>query len=570
MTHRRFQFSIIAAGLLATLPVAAQVAPSAGAVLRQLEQAAPAALPAPRSESDPDAAKARMPEGPVVHVSGFTFDGNHLIASERLAGLLARFAGRDLDPAGLKQATDVVAQEYRRQGWLARVFVPPQTVTGGLVRLQVVEGRFGAVLFSDDTDVDGLRVAPARIVARAGEGLTPGQPVSAPGLERGVLLAGDLSGISVTGSEQAGKAEGETNVVLHAENAPLLSGEISFDNYGQASVGSERAVGHADLNSPLGFGEQFDAIGIVTPDLQYGRGALSLPLTATGLRLALNGAALHYTIAVPEYASLKPTGNSDVVGGVLEYPWLRAADHNLTVGLELQRKAFDSHMLGFITNDYRIHDATLYANGNLYDDFGGGAVNTAEISFGHGWVSMSGSPGEYWDRVNADTQGQFNVLRWRIDRTQQLPRDFSLYAALNGQLSYQNLDPAEMFYPGGPYAVGSSAVAADGGSSGQMANLELRWAGLRAFGTQTTLNLRYSAARIRIYANDQWAAAPDPNRYTLQSIGAGAQLDAPWDLHLTVAVEHGIGGDAGARDPDNGLTGARRGTRVWASLQKRF
>jgi len=570
MSYRPSQFFLVAAAVLAALPAAAQVAPGAGAVLRQLEQTPSAALPAPRPESDQDSGQARVPAGPALHVNGFSFEGNHLITTERLGDLVARFAHRDLTPAGLKQVADAVAQEYRRQGWLARVFVPPQTVTGGVVRLQVIEGRFGSMVFSDDTDLDSLRVKPARILARASEGLTAGQPISASNLERGVLLAGDLPGVSVIASEQAGEAEGETDVVLHAGNEPLVSGEIAFDNYGQAGVGSERAVGHADINSPLGFGEQFDVLGVVTPDLQYGRGALSLPLTAAGLRLAVNGAVLHYTVAVPQYDDLKPVGDSHVVGGVLEYQWLRAADHNLTVGIELQRKAFDSSMLGRINNDYRVYDAMAYATGNLYDDFLGGAVNSADISFGRGWVSMSGSPAQYWDRVNADTQGQFNVLRWRIDRTQQLPRDFSLYTALSGQLSYQNLDPSEMFYPGGPYGVGTSAVAADGGSSGQMANVELRWAGLRAFGTQTTLKLRYGAAHIRIYANDEWPAAPKANSYVLQSVGAGAQLDAPWDLHLTVAADHRVGGDAGARDPDNGLTGARRDTRVWASLQKRF
>ncbi len=569
MPHRSFQLSVTALGVLAALPAAAQIAPSAGAVLRQLQQTPQAELPPPKADSSGGPGKTKMPAGPVVHVNGFSFEGNHLIPADRLARVVAGFIHRDLNPEGLKQATDAIAREYHRRGWLARVLVPPQTVHAGVVRIEVVEGRFGSVVFSDDTDVDALRVKPARIVARAEEGLTPGQPVSEPALERGVLLAGDLPGVSVTGSEQAGEA-GETDVVLHAQNEPLVTGDVSFDNYGQAGVGSERAVGHADINSPLGYGEQFDVIGVVTPDLQYGRGALSLPLTADGLRVAVNGAVLHYTVQVPEYEDLQPVGDSDVVGGLIEYQLLRATGYNLTMGLELQRKVFDNSMLDRTTSDYRIYDATAYISGNLYDDFIDGAVSTVDVSFGHGWVAMSGSPGEYWDQVNADTQGQFNVLRWRIDRTQQLPRDFSLYGALSGQLSYQNLDPAEMFYPGGPYGVGSSAVAADGGSSGQMLDIELRWAGLRAFHTQTTFKLRYDAAHIHIYANDQWPAAPRPNSYSLQSVGLGAQVDVPWDLHVTVAADHGVGGDAGARVPDNGLTGARRDTRVWASLQKRF
>ena len=556
--------------LLCAVPALAQVAPSPGAVLRQLEPAPGSTLPLPQPGPDQGHDRPKAPTGPVMHVMGFSFEGNHLIASGRLAGIVAGFANRDLAPDDLRQATDAVAREYRRHGWLARVIVPAQTVAGGMVRLQVIEGRVGKVEFSDDTPVDSLRVKPQRILDRVEDGLTPGEPVSVPALTRGVLLAGDLSGVTVTGSEQAGEGEGVTDIVLQVQNEPPFTGDVSVDNYGQAGVGSERLVGHGDLNSPFGRGEQFDGIGIVTPDLQYARGALALPLSANGLKLNLDAAALHYAVDAPEYRLLDPRGSSTLFDGALEYQWIRATDHNLAAGIDLTRKSFDSTLRAIKASDYHVYDATLYLTGNLYDGFLEGAVTTADIRFGHGWVQMHGSPNEYWDRINADTQGQFNVLRWRVDRTQQLPHDFSVYAGLSGQLSYQNLDPAEMFYPGGPFGVASSAVAADGGSSGQLADLELRWAGWRAFGTETTLKLRYDAAHVRIYANDQWPAAPQPNSYSLQGVGVGAQTDAPWGMHLTVMAEHRVGGDAGAEVPDNGLTGARRDTRVWASLEKRF
>ncbi len=247
MPNRLAQLAALGASTLCLGNVAmVQQVPNAGSILRQLEPETPS-LPPLKAQPAPKPASEAVPSGPALHVRGFRIEGNHLIATARIQRLLAAYVDRDLAPADLRQATDSIAHLYSHAGWLARVLVPPKRVDAGIVLVQVVEGRFGEVVFPDDTDVQALHVSPQRIVDRVQSRLTPGAPLSVDALTRGVLLAGDLPGIGVAADETSGEDNGLTNVVLTVENQELVSGKFSIDNYGEASIGSERATGWLDF-----------------------------------------------------------------------------------------------------------------------------------------------------------------------------------------------------------------------------------------------------------------------------------------------------------------------------------
>ena len=547
----------------------AQQVPNAGSILRQLEPQTPAA-PLPKAQAAPQTARPPAPSGPAIHVRDFRIEGNHLIATARIQQLLAAYRNRDLSPADLQQATDSIARLYSHEGWLARVLVPAQTVENGNLLIQVVEGRLGEVGFAPGTDPGTLHVSARRILDRVVSRLTPGQPLSQADLTRGVLLAGDLPGVSVSAQEVSGQDNGLTDVVLSVTNQDLVTGQFAADNYGQASIGSERATGFLDFNSVFGFGEEFAVVGILTPDLQYGRISARLPLNADGLSLGLDAAGLNFEVRAPGWTAIDPHGSSDSFGAALEYQLVRATDHNLSVGLTLVRKNFYNDNVAGRVSDYHVYDALFYANGNLYDGIGGGGLTTAAVTLGRGWVSMAGSPGEAADRFGPDTQGEFGMLRYRIDRTQTLWGPLSAYAALTGQLSYQNLDSSEEFYLSGPAGVRAYPVSSNGGASGQLLNTELRWALSRSPRCSCGVKLLYDVGHIRLYANNDFPQPPLPNSYFLQGVGVGAYGTGPANLSFSLTAVHRIGGDAEAETPNPGLTGARQDTRVWASLGWQF
>ena len=570
MPNRFAQLAALAASMVCLMGSAvAQQAPNAGSILRQLEPETPTA-PLPKAEPEQKKAPPPAASGPAIHVSVFHIEGNHLIATARIQSLLARYVNHDLSPTDLQQATDSIARLYHHQGWLARALVPAQTVENGNLLIRVVEGRLGNIVFGAGTNPQSLHVTPQRIVDRVVSRLTPGEPLDQDDLTRGVLLAGDLPGIGVSAQEVSGQDNGLTDVVLSVTNQDLVSGQFSIDNYGQASIGSERASGWLDFNSVFGFGEEFAVVGVLTPDLQFGRVSARLPLNDDGLSLGLDAVGLNYEVRAPGWTAIQPHGSSDSFGSDLEYQLVRTTDHNLSVGLTLLRKNFYNDNIAGRVSDYHVYDALLYANANLFDTLGGGGLNTASVSVGRGWVSMAGSPGEADDRFGPDTQGEFGVLRYRIDRTQKLWGPWSAYAAFSGQLSYQNLDPSEEFYLSGPAGVRAYPVSSNGGSSGQLLTAELRWAVLRSPRCTCGLKLLYDAGHIRLFANDDFPLAPQPNSYFLQGIGVGAYGTGPGTLNFSLTAVRKVGGDAEGEVPYTGLTGARQDSLVWASLGWQF
>jgi hemolysin activation/secretion protein len=571
MTPNRFaQLAAVTAFLLSLDGAAvAQQVPNAGSILRQLEPDAPT-LPVPKADESRKNSPPTAAAGPSIRVRTFRIEGNQRLRTTQIEPLLARYVNRDLSPEDLREATDSIARLYSRSGWLARVFVPPQRVENGILLIQVVEGRLGDVVFADGTDLNALHVSPQRILDRVESGLTPGQPLASGNLTRGVLLAGDLPGISVSATQTGGADTGLTNIVLSVENQELISGQFSVDNYGEASIGSERATGWLDFNSVFGFGEQLGVLGILTPDLQFGRVSAQLPLSDNGLSLGVNAAGLNYLVKAPNWTIYFPHGSSDSFGTDLDYQLVRTQDHNLSVGVTLLRKNFSNDNIAGRVSDYHVYDALLFANGNLYDNLGGGAVSTVSVSIGRGWVDMAGSPAEADDRFGPDTQGEFGLLRYRVDRTQKLWGAFAAFVSVSGQLSYQNLDPSEQFYLGGPAAVRAYPVTSNGGSTGQLLNGELRWAALKSRYCNCGLKLLYDVGHIRLYANDDFPSSPQPNSYFLQGVGIGVYGTGPGKLNFAVTAVRKVGGDASGEIPDSGLTGAQQDSRVWASLGWQF
>ena len=107
---------------------------------------------------------------PAETVGAFTFTGNLLIPSERLAPVLAGYVGRPLGFDELRNAAAEISLFYRKEGYVAAVSVPKQEVKGGVVLLKVAESRFGGV--SIDAASDG------RIMLKRLETFRQTEPVS--------------------------------------------------------------------------------------------------------------------------------------------------------------------------------------------------------------------------------------------------------------------------------------------------------------------------------------------------------------------------------------------------------
>jgi len=239
--------SAVGFGALTALPAVAQTAsqitpPSYAPPV--LQPRAPIVIPENVSALAPPGSEALE-----VRLEGVAIEGAE-IDSEQLAALRTRLVGRSLKVAEIFVAARELENRYARSGHvLVRVIVPPQKLSdGATLRLKVVEGFIEAV---DTSHVPAnvrrqvtLRLAP----------LVGVRDITMTAIERGLLLAADLPGVTLRSTLMAGRAEGATVLLVEAQQRQM-EGFFSLDNTLPSSLGRVSMGLGLSLNSVLGFGE---------------------------------------------------------------------------------------------------------------------------------------------------------------------------------------------------------------------------------------------------------------------------------------------------------------------------
>ena len=336
-THTHHRISLLASAAIALCMSAHAAGPNvdAGALLRQTEQELktqkPASVIQPRKVMP---ITAGSPAESTVQVRSFKFSGNTLLNTDQLSNALTAYVNRALTLAQLKEAADIVTNTYREAGWTVKAYLPKQEIDGGVVTIQIVEAVFGGASLISATP---QRIDATQLLDMAEANLSKGKPLHADDLDRTLLLLDDLPGVSVAGNLIQGQRDGETNLAISATDDALLSGNVSIDNQGSRSTGTDRLSMNLNLNGPARMGDLLALNALKTQGSDYQRLGYSLPVGYSGWRAGLHASQLNYTVITSEFASLDPHGTARTAGLDLSYPLLRSQmkNVNLAFGYDL-------------------------------------------------------------------------------------------------------------------------------------------------------------------------------------------------------------------------------------------
>lgn len=560
--------------LLPLLPLAqllsvaaqAQTPPDAGSLLQQQRQATPPP-PVPSRSDTPRLAQPQelsLGGGQQVKVMRFELQGNRLIDSAKLQAALSQYRGRTLGLADLQRAAAAVAEVYAQAGWLARVYLPPQDITEGVILLQVEEARFGAVRI--DKGGTDLRFDSSRAVVMIAAQQASGAPLRLPALDRGLMLLGDQPGVSSAGSLVAGSQPGETDLLIKLADGSLMMGEASVDNAGSRSTGAYRVNAGLSLNGLLGLGDALAGNLSHTEGSDYARLAGSAPLGLHGWRGSANASTMRYRLVGADFAALDSKGESSTWALDAVFAALRTREGNLSVQLSVERKRFRNQANGSVGSDYQSSTASAGLSGNLFDELGGGGANAAGLILSQGKLDLNGSPNFAADAAGPKTHGGFTKLRYSFSRQQMLTSNLSAFATIAGQTAARNLDSSEKFFLGGAQGVRAYPASEAGGARGQIVNLELR--------AQLPADLRgvvfYDWGRVTINVDNNFAGAPKINQATLQGAGLGLNWTGPRALDLKLTVATRIGSNPLANPAGLDQDGTLKRPRVWLQASLPF
>ena len=543
--------SLAVAGLWlqTALSAQAQVVPDAGQILQQqAKPPAPPPQPGKTLQVQTPATEVVLPGGSQVTLNALQFSGNSVIDSAKLQLLLADAPGQRFDMAGLRGLVDRVSAHYHQAGYLfARAYLPPQDLAAGVLRIEVLEGRYGQTRVQ--TEQPGWSDAAQAYFKR----LAPDSVIEGAALERATLLLSDLPGVQSTPVMQPGTRTGTGDLVVALARGPAISGSIGADNQGNRYSGQHRVHGALDWNSPLRLGDKLSLRSMLSDEqLWLGSLAYSLALGSDGLLGSLSYAHTSYELG-REFASLGATGTAKVGSAGLVYSLLRSNQANLKLSGQVQHKSLRDDQLA-------LHDRKTSVSVPLGLDFdrrdalGGGGLTFGSLSLTAGRLSM---PEAQAALDSNNTRGQFQKINLDLVRLQSLSSGFSAYGRFSGQWANKNLDSSERTSLGGASGVRAYPSGEATGDQGWLLQAELRWSqgAWEPYAFIDTGDVRINAKPAALMLH---------NRRELAGSGLGLRYQAKqWELNAAVAAQT----RGGQSQADGGAGGSTLG---WVNASYRF
>ena len=492
--------------LLPALAVGQSAPPTAGTVQETLKK--PRAVvpvePGPSVEAPKPKRPAVPKGGKRVKVNRFVIQGAESIPLEELAALAAKWEGRALTLEEIYGVSDELTSHYHAKGFpLAIVTVPPQKVSGGVIRLEVVEGRTDALRFQGND-----KYTDAFLVRQLDE-IAPGTVLRFAALERELLLLDDLPGLTARSVVQPGEKYGTSDIVFTLEEDPW-EGSLTFDNHGTQAVGEWRLGATLRWNNPTGRGDALD-FGYTRTE----EGLLDNVSLGYDTLVGRDGGRLGASLAYADYQvgwlfqPLDIAGETATARLHYTHPWWRGRARNLSLGVALSQQEAESTALGAPVSDTELTLLELSLDGSFI--YEGSTIST-----------LSATLGTNFRENNTGQQNNRQRLRLVVEAGHErvVAEDWTLF--LRGQLvwSPDPLVDTQKFSIGGPQSVRGYITGADRGDRGALVTAELR----RRFTLGEELD-----ATLRLFADygavKRLVAAPgEADDGHLSSVGVGLLL----------------------------------------------
>jgi hemolysin activation/secretion protein len=447
---------------------------------RQVPSTSPLNLPTPTA---PRSAPEAKPDQATLIVKRFDLQGVQLLSAESVQEALQPWRDRPVTFDDLQRACEAVEALYRKRGYIVQAILPQQKIADGILIIQVIEAKLGAVIV--DEVGQGIRFGKDRTRNYVLSANQIGKPLDTQAIARSVIILNEVPGVSVTSALEAGANEGETNLRVNLTETGLFTARAEANNYGSRSTGSAQASVSAGLNNPLRFGDQLSANGIYSEGSQFTQASYNFPVAANGLRAGVSANYLGYK-NIGDYALNGGYGSASVLSANAAYPWLRSEGANVNLTAQFDNKTYlnKNILTDAVISNYQINSLNLGVSGNVYDGFFAGGVTNASLNLVLGQISALGaSPtnfGQFQDetgKLSRITPSSYQKLTFSVNRVQTIvPERTRLLLNFSGQLASANLNSAEQFYLGGPYAVRAYPVAQGGGSQGALGSIELQHA----------------------------------------------------------------------------------------------
>ena len=488
-------------------------------------------------------------------ITRFAVEGNTLLTQARVDEAVTPFRGPGRVYGDIQQALEALENAYRSTGYTAvQVSVPEQELTGGVVRLQVVETVVGKVVVSDNRHFSeqNIRASIPQLV----EG-------SAPNLRRiseSVQLANDNPAKQVNVTLTASESTNQIDAAITVKDDNPLRVMLNVDNSGNRDTGQWRsgvAVQHSNLfnrdhvatvayttspDSPSGAKVDLYSLGYRLPmyglgdslDFIYGKSNVT-----SGQTLAVN-------------STLNITGRGEIYALRWNHYFARSGEWSskLVFGADYKKVDSSCNINGGLLSGASLNTCLPYSTLPLSVSYSAQQQGVGQVLDYNLGIARNMAIGEarrndalqVTDRYSLFTGSRqsmdnFIIVRGGASWFKVFQNDWQVRLASSLQVSPHALPPVEQFGLAGANTVRGFTERAVAADSGAVVNAELYTPDLLVK-SEARGNLRllgfFDAARGA--NNNVTAASTVPSTLTLASFGAGLRYTLGRDFSLRLDV----------------------------------
>ncbi len=412
----------------------------------------------------------------------------------------------------------------------------PLVIKKGIVVLQVVQMRVGRLR------VVGSRFfLPSEIKAEAPH-LKEGTVPNFNDVTRDIVGLNQIPDRQVTPTLRAGMDPNSVDVDLNVKDKFPVHADIEINNRYSVNTSPLRVNLGANYGNLWQLGHTISLTYQVAPqnpsDAQVFTGSYLAPIPAVdGLSLLLYGLVSNSNVATGGSANV--VGKGSVIGmrAIFALPSEKGFSENLSLGVDYKDFEQGVSLPGAPISNTPITYVPVSATYSATWNGGDGSLTQLDAGATIGLRGLGSSEQEFEnDRVGASAN--FMYLRGDISRLQPLPKDFQLWAKMQGQLASEPLVNSEQISAGGLDTVRGYLESEALGDNGIQGQFEIRTSSIGELNPSLVNDWRlYLFTDAALLGLDQ-TLPQQTNTFGLLSVGAGTRIKL-WD-HFNGSMDAGL------------------------------
>ena len=456
----------------------------------------------------------------------YVVNGNSVLTVSQVEKAVYPYLGENRSIEDVEKARSALEKTFHDEGYLT-VFVniPEQEVNGGVVKLDVLEGKV------EKLSVLGSRYYSLGKIKQHVTEFKEGHVPHFPTVQKQIASVNTNQDRVVAPVLRPGKSPGMVEVDLKVDDKFPLHASMEYNDRYTPNTTKTRLSGNLRYDNlwqsdhSMGLGFQ------VTPEDQSEVKVFSATyvIPYAGDYWAMYGVVSNSDISA--VGDVNVLGNGNIYGLRYIHPMpspIKGFNHNLTLGVDYKDFKETTSLLGSDSFNTPITYLPFLIGytGNLAT---AASTTKLDLNFIFSTKSFVNSDEEF-DTKRAFARQNFSYLRGQLEHTHTLPFQWQAYGSLGGQATGDLLISNEQYFLGGLDTVRGYLEASALGDQGVNATLELRTPPLQKY-----LVDGFNDVRLLAFYDYGYAKVTDPGasqiaRFVLASYGVGLDVKATHGL----------------------------------------